>query len=448
MNSQIGPCKNQTLFMKSEHGFQVRIALRNCGLIDPQHLDAYIARGGYEGLNRALKRPPAEVIEEIGRSGLREHGGSGLPVAEKWRLALNAPGSEKVLVCNAAEGDPDSLIARTLMEEDPHSVLEGMLIGGYATGASLGCVSIHAEYGLAISRLRTALKQAEDHGFSGNHIAGSKAGFHIEVREGTGKLACRDETFLINAIEGKQTMPFVCSPRPLLSGLEGKPTLIHQAETWARVSAVMEKGAAWYAGLGTGRCSGTKVLTLSGSVMHSGLIEVPMGTPLREIVYGIGGGIPDGKTLKAMQIGGPTGGYLPASFLNLPVDDEHLLDAGTLMGSGTVLVIDSDACMVDRARRALSFLGTESCGKCVFCREGTMQMAEILTDMTEGRGKPHDIELLLELGESLKLGSQCDLGRTASNPVLTLIRYFREELEAHIRERRCQTWVCKNLEPR
>jgi NADH:ubiquinone oxidoreductase subunit F (NADH-binding) len=435
-------------FMESEQGFQVRIALGNCGLVEPQSLDSYVARGGYEGLNRALKMPPAEVIGEIARSGLREAGGRRFSIAEKWRLCLEAPGSEKVLICNAAEGDPDSLIARTLLEEDLHSVLEGMGIGAHATGAALGVIYINAEYGLAIDRLRTALKQAEHRGFLGNPIADSKARVHVEVREGTGRLACGDETFLINAIEGKQTMPFVCSSRPLLSGLEGKPTLIHQAETWARVSAVMEKGAVWYAGFGTGRCSGTKVLTLSGSVMHSGLIEVPMGTSLREIVYDIGGGIPNGKTLKAMQIGGPAGGYLPAGSLDLPVDDEHLVDAGTLMGSGTVLVIDSDACMVDRVRRALSFIETESCGKCVFCREGTMQLAEILTDMTEGGGKTHDIDLLLELGEGLKLGAQCDLGRTAPNPVLTVIRYFREELEAHIKERRCQARVCKNLEPR
>jgi NADH:ubiquinone oxidoreductase subunit F (NADH-binding) len=263
-----------------------------------------------------------------------------------------------------------------------------------------------------------------------------------------GNLACGDETILINTLEGKQTMPFVCSSRPPISGLGGKPTLIHQAETWAHVSAILEKGAEWYAGFGTEQSRGTKVFSLSGKVMHPRLIEVLMGTPLREIVYDIGGGIPDGKALKAMQIGGPTGGYLPASSLDLSVDYEHLSAAGTTMGSGSILIIDSDACIVHQAKCSLSFIQNESCGKCVFCREGTMQMAEILTDITEGRGKTHDIDLLVELGEGLKLGAQCDLGRTAPNPIFTAIRYFREELEAHIKDRRCPARVCSPLEPR
>jgi NADH-quinone oxidoreductase subunit F len=426
---------------------QVRIALRNCGDIDPGDINQYIGRGGYSGLVRALKMAPEEVIEEVDRSGLRERGGEGFSTGEKWRLSFDAPGSEKVVICNAAEGDPESLTARTLLEDDPHSVLEGMVIGAYVTGAGLGYVFVNAEDALAIVRLKSALKQMEDHGFLGGHILDSNVSFRIEVNEGTGKLACGDETFLINAIEGKPTMPFVCSSRPPISGLGGKPTLIHQAENGAHVSAVMEKGAEWYAGFGTEQSRGTKVFTLSGKVMHPGLIEVPMGTGLREIVYDIGGGTPNGKALKAMQIGGPTGGYLPASSLDLPVDYEHLSAAGTLMGSGSILVIDGDACIVDQAKCSLSFIQNESCGKCVFCREGTMQMAEILTDITEGRGKTHDIDLLLELGEGLKLGAQCDLGRTAPNPALTAIRYFREEVEAHIKERRCQARVCKTIEP-
>jgi len=426
---------------------QVRIALRNCGEIDPGNINHYIGCGGYSGLVRALKMAPEEVIEEVGKSGLRERGGDGFPTGEKWRLCFDAPGSEKVVICNAAEGDPDSLAARTLLEGDPHSVLEGMVIGAYATGAGLGYVFINAEDALAIVRLKTALKQMEDHRFLGDHTLNSNVSFHVDVRETPGGLACGDETFLVNTMEGKQTMPFVCSPRPLTSGLGGKPTLIHQAETWAHVSAVMEKGAEWYAGFGTEQSRGTKVFTLSGKVMHPGLIEVPMGTPLCEIVYDIGGGIPDGKALKAIQIGGPTGGYLPASSLDLPVDYEHLSAAGTLMGSGSILVIDGNACIVDQTKCSLSFIQNESCGKCVFCREGTMQMAEIFKDITEGNGKTHDIDLLLELGEGLKLGSQCDLGRTAPNPALTAIRYFREELEAHIKERRCQARVCKTIEP-
>ena len=433
--------------MESERLPQVRIALRNCGEIGPGNINHYIGRGGYSGLVRTLKMAPEEVIEEVGRSGLRERGWDGAPAGKRWQLCFDAAGSEKGVICNAAEGDPNSLIARTLLEEDPHSILEGMLIGAYATGARLGYVFVNAEDEPALVRLNSALKEAGDHRFLGDHILDSNVNFRIEVKEGTGKLACGDETFLINAIEGKQTMPFVCSSRPPISGLGGNPTLVHQAETWAHVSAVLEKGAEWYAGFGTEQSRGTKVFTLSGKVMYPGLIEVPMGTPLREIVYDIGGGIPDGKVLKAMQIGGPTGGYLPASSLDLPVDYEHLLAAGTIMGSGSILVIDDDACIVDQAKRSLSFIQSESCGKCVFCREGTMQMADILADITEGRGKTHDLDLLLELGEGLKLGSQCDLGRTAPNPVLTAIRYFREELEAHIKDRKCQARVCKTIEP-
>ena len=434
--------------MESERfKFQVRIALRNCSMIDPGNIDHYVSRGGYSGLSKALRMTAEEVIEEVGKSGLRERGWDGFPTGEKWRFCFDAPGSEKYVICNATEGDPDSLATRTLLEEDPHSVLEGMLIGAYSTGATLGYIYISAEDALAIVRLKTTLRQMEGHGLLGDRILGSSFSFHIEVKEGTGNLACSDETFLINAIEGKQTMPFVCSSRPPISGLGGKPTLIHQAETWAHVSAILEKGAEWYAGFGTEQSRGTKVLTLSGNVTHPGLIEVAMGTTLREIIYDIGGGLPNGKALKAMQIGGPTGGYLPASSLDLPVDYEHLFAAGTLMGSGSILVIDGDACIVDQAKCILSFIQTESCGKCVFCREGTMQMAEILADITEGKGKTHDIDLLLELGEGLKLGAQCDLGRTAPNPALTAIRYFREELEAHIKERRCQARACKTIEP-
>ncbi len=434
-------------FVESKRTPQVRIALRNCGEIDPENINRYIDRGGYSGLVRTLKMTPEEVIEEVTRSGLRERGWDGFPVGEKWRLGLHAASSEKVIICNAEEGDPDSRIARTLLEGDPHSVLEGMVIGAMAIGATLGWIYINAEYELAIRRLKDALKQAEDHRFLGDPIADSNASVRIEVKEAPARLACGDETFLINAIEGKQTMPFVCASRPLLSGLGGKPTLIHQAETWAHVSAVMEKGAEWYAGFGTERSRGTKILSLSGKVIHPGLTEVPVGTPLREIVYDIGGGVADGKPLKAIQVGGATGGYLPVSSLDLPTDYEPLSAAGTPLGSGSIRVIDGDACIVDQAKRALSFIQGESCGKCVFCREGTMQMAEILTDMTEGRGKAHDIELLLELGEGLRLGAQCGLGRTAGNPALTAIGYFREELEAHIKEGRCRAQVCKTPEP-
>jgi len=432
--------------MESKHVPQVRIALRHCGEIDPGNIDHYIGRGGYTGLVKALKMTPEEVIEEVRKSGLRERGCVGFPAGEKWRLSFDAPGRERVVICNAAEGDPNALTARTLLEGDPHSVLEGMVVGAYAVGASIGWIYIDAEYRLAIHRLKAALKQMEDRRFLGEHILDSNVNFHVEVREGVGKLACGDETFLINTMEGKQTMPFVRSSSPPISGLGGKPTLIHQAETWAHVSAILEKGAEWYAGFGTEQSRGTKVFSLSGKVMHPGLIEVPMGTSLREIVYDIGGGLADGKVLKALQIGGPAGGYLPASSLGLSIDDEHLSAAGTIVGSGSIRVIDGDACIVEQAKYSLSFLQSESCGKCVFCREGTMQMAEILADITESRGRTHDVDLLQELGEGMKVGAQCDLGKTAPNPVLTAIRYFREELEAHIKERRCQARVCKAID--
>ena len=426
---------------------QVRIALRNCGVNDPGNINDCVAHDVYSGLVRALELTPAEVIEEVGNSGLRERGGNGFPTAEKWRICRDANGTEKNVICNTVEGDPESLTARTLLKEDPDSVLEGMLIGAYATGAALGYIYIGAEHALTIARLKAAVKRMEDHGLLGDRIVGSGFSFHLEVMEGVGNLAYSEETVLISALESKQVMPFVSSPHPPISGLRGKPTIIHHVETWAHVSAILQKGAEWYAGYGTGQSRGTKVLTLSGDVMRPGLIEVPMGTTLRQIVYDIGGGIPDDKDLKAMQIGGPTGGYLPASSLDLSVDYECLSAAGTIMGSGSIIIINNDACIVDLAKGSLSFIQAESCGKCVFCREGTIQMAEILTDIAEGRGRAHDIDLLLELGQSLQLGSQCDLGRTASNTALTTIRYFREELEAHVKEKRCPSGVCRKLGP-
>lgn len=425
---------------------QVRIALRNCGHIDPENINHYITCGGYDGLHKVLKMTPAKVTEEMERSGLRERSENRFSVAKKWRLCLDASGREKHVICNALEGNPDSLTAKTLLKEDPHSALEGMLIGAYATGATLGWIYINTEYEPAIGRLKTALKQMEDHRLLGNHILGSKFSFNVEIRETPGKLACSDESFLINAMEGRKTLPFVCPPHLPIYGLGGKPTLIHQVETWAHVSAIFQKGGEWYAGFGIEQNKGTKVFTLCGKVISPGLIEVPMGTTLRQIIYDVGGGIPDDKSLKAIQIGGPTGGYLPTSKLDLSVDYEQLVAAGAHMGSGSILVIDGDACIVDQTKGSLFFIQNESCGKCVFCREGTMQMVNILADITEGRGKMDDIELLIKLSEGLQKGSQCDLGRASSNPVLTMIRYFREELEAHIKERKCKAQVCQKLE--
>jgi NADH:ubiquinone oxidoreductase subunit F (NADH-binding) len=322
-----------------------------------------------------------------------------------------------------------------------------MLIGAYAIGATQGYIYIPAEYTLAIARLKTALEQMEDYGLLGDNILGSNFSFHIEVKEGASAFICGEETALIRSLEGKRGMPYPRPPFPATSGLMGKPTIVNNVETWADVSAILPKGAEWYAGYGTEQSKGTKIFALDGKVMRTGLIEVPMGITLRQIVYDIGGGIPDGKELKAAQIGGPTGGCLPASDSDIPVDYEHLTDAGSIMGSGGVIVADSDTCMVDLAKKSLSFAQAESCGECVFCREGTTQMLEILTDITEGRGKPEDLDLLLELGEGAKLGSLCALGRTAPNPVLTTIQNFREEYEAHIKRKQCPAKVCPKLIP-
>ena len=334
---------------------------------------------------------------------------------------------------------------RSLLESDPHSVLEGMLIGAYAIGTAHGYIYIRAEYPLAIARLKTALKQMEDYGLLGDNILSSSFGFHIEIKEGAGAFVCGEETAMIRSLEGNRGMPYPRPPFPATSGLWGKPTNINNVETWGNVSAILQKSGEWFASYGTEQSKGTKTFALAGKVARTGLIEIPMGITLRQIVYDIGGGIPDDKDFKAVQTGGPSGGCLPASALDLAVDYEHLSAAGSIMGSGGMIVADSETCMVDLAKYFLAFTQAESCGECVLCREGTMQMLEILTDITEGRGKPEDIDLLLELAEAIKLGSLCALGGTAPNPVLTTIRYFREEYEAHINEKRCPAKVCKKL---
>jgi len=424
---------------------QLRIALRNCGYIDPGNINHYIASSGYNGLVKALGMTSSEVIEEISQSGLRGGGGAGFPTGTKWRFCQDTPGSEKYLICNAAEGDPSVYKDRLLLESDPHSVLEGILIGAYAIGVTCGYIYIPAEYTLAVDRLKTALKQMEDNGLLGDSILGSNFSFHIEVKEGAGAFVCGEETALICSLEGKRAMPYPRPPFPTTSGLRGKPTVINNVETWANVSAILEKGAEWYAGYGSEQSKGTKIFALAGKVKRPGLIEVPMGITLRQIVYDIGGGIPDYKDFKAVLIGGPTGGCLPESALDLAINYENLIEHGAIMGSGSVIVADSDTCMVDLAKQYVSFTQAESCGKCVLCREGTVQMLEFLTDITEGRGKPKDIDLLLELSEGVKLGSLCALGGTAPNPVQTTIRYFREEYEEHIKKRQCPARVCKEL---
>ena len=424
---------------------QVRIALRNCGFIDPENINHYIARGGYSGLIKALSMVPEKVIEEVKKSGLRGRGGAGFPTGVKWGLCRKSPGTIKYVICNADEGDPGAFMNRSLLEGDPHAVLEGILIGAYAIGAGEGYIYIRAEYPLAIDRLKLALAQMADYGLLGDNILGSNFSFQLKIKQGAGAFVCGEETALMASIEGKRGMPRSRPPFPAQAGLWGKPTNINNVETWGSVSAILQKGADWYAGYGSERSKGTKTFSLVGKVVCTGLIEVPLGISLQEIIYGIGGGILDGKRFKAVQTGGPSGGCLPASLLNLPVDYESLTQAGSIMGSGGMVVMDEDTCMVDVARYFLSFTQAESCGKCVPCRLGTKQMLDILQDITNGKGKLEDIDLLLNLGEQVKVGSLCGLGQTAPNPVLTTIRYFRNEYEEHIKRHHCQAAVCEGL---
>jgi NADH-quinone oxidoreductase subunit F len=424
---------------------QVRIVLRNCGNIDPANIGHYIANGGYEGFIKALTMKPQEIIDEMKKSGLRGRGGAGFPTGMKWQFCNDAPGTIKYIVCNADEGDPGAFMDRAVMEGDPHAVLEGMLIGAYAIGASEGYVYIRAEYPLAIKRLIVALKQMEECGLLGDNILGSGFNFYIKIKEGAGAFVCGEETALMASIEGNRGMPRSRPPFPAQSGLWGKPTNINNVETWANVSAILQKGASWFASYGTEKSKGTKTFSLVGKVVRTGLIEVPMGITLREIIYGIGGGIPGDKKYKATQTGGPSGGCLPTSFLDSPVDYESLAAAGSIVGSGGMVVMDETTCMVDVARYFLNFTQSESCGKCVMCRLGTKQMLDILQDIVNGKGRPGDVELLLELGDAIKNGSLCALGGTAPNPVLTTIRYFRDEYEAHINEKRCPALACRPL---
>jgi len=424
---------------------QVRIVLRNCGIIDPENINHYIAQGGYSGLVRALGMKPEEVIEEVKRSGLRGRGGAGFPTGRKWEFCRKSPGKVKYLICNADEGDPGAFMNRSLLEGDPHFVLEGMLIGAYAIGATEGYIYIRAEYPLAIERLELALRQVAEYGLVGDNILGSGFGFHIKIKQGAGAFVCGEETALMASIEGKRGMPRSRPPFPAQSGLWGKPTNINNVGTWSHVSAILQRGSNWYAGHGSEKSKGTKVFALAGKVNHTGLIEVPMGITLREIIYGIGGGPPNGKRFKAVQTGGPSGGFLSADLLNLPVGYEELTEAGSIMGSGGMIVLDEDNCIVDTARFFLTFTQAESCGKCVPCRLGTKQMLDILEDITKGKGKLEDIDLLEDLARDIVVGSLCALGGTAPNPVLSSIRYFRDEYEAHIKDKRCPALVCSEL---
>jgi NADH-quinone oxidoreductase subunit F len=424
---------------------QVRIATRNCGLIDPENIDHYLARRGYRGLDNALKMTPEDVIEQIRISGLRGRGGAGFPTAAKWKFARNAPGRAKYFVCNADEGDPGAFMDRSLLEGDPHAVLEGLAIGAWAIGAEQGYIYVRAEYPLAIRRLRKAIDQMSQYGLLGPDILGSGFSLSIKIKEGAGAFVCGEETALMASIMGSRGTPRPRPPFPAQAGIDGHPTNINNVETLSNVSAILERGAEWHAGFGTEKSRGTKTFSLAGNIRRTGLIEVPMGIELGEIIYDIGGGIPGDKKLKAVQTGGPSGGCIPARLLNLPVDYESLAEAGSIMGSGGMVVMDEDTCMVEMARYFLSFTHEESCGKCTPCRIGTGSMLEVLEDITAGRGIPNDLELLADLSEAIQKGSLCGLGQTAPNPVLTTLRYFRSEYDAHIDRRRCPAVVCASL---
>ncbi len=433
-------------------GKQQLIALANRGIVDPERIEEYIALGGYQALVKALTEMSREqVIEEIKTSGLRGRGGAGFPTGKKWEFCKNATVASaegeaaKYIICNADEGDPGAFMDRSIVESDPYALLEGMLIGAYAIGATHGFIYIRAEYPLALERLTQALEQAREYGLLGEQILGTDFSFDITVSKGAGAFVCGEETSLIASLEGKLPEPRVRPPYPAQSGYMGKPTNINNVETWANVPHIINRGAEWFSSFGTDTSKGTKVFSLVGKVNNTGLVEVPMGITMREIVFEIGGGIPGGKKFKAVQTGGPSGGCIPESLLDTPVDYESLVQAGSIMGSGGMIVMDEDNCMVEVARYFISFTQQESCGKCTPCREGTWHMLNILEDISAGRGQEGDIELLEKMAQHIKETALCGLGNTAPNPVLTTIRYFRDEYEAHIRDKRCPAGVCKAL---
>jgi NADP-reducing hydrogenase subunit HndC len=443
------PAEKAPVPRMSDIGFfkkQRLIALRNRGLIDPEKIDEYIARGGYRALAKALTAMSREeIIEEIKKSGLRGRGGAGFPTGLKWELTAKQPGDEKFIVCNGDEGDPGAFMDRSIVESDPHSVLEGMVIGARAIGATHGFVYIRQEYPLALERLNLALGQARRYGLLGKDILGAGFDFDISVHRGAGAFVCGEETSLIGSLEGRPPEPRIRPPFPAESGVWGKPTCINNVETWATVPEIITRGSAWFSQIGTATSKGTKVFSLVGKVKNTGLVEVPMGITLREMVFDIGGGIQGDRKYKAVQTGGPSGGCIPASLLDLPIDYERLNEVGSIMGSGGMIVMDEETCMVDVARYFLEFLRDESCGKCTACREGVDVMYQIVSDICAGKGEESHIPLLEELGEAVKDGSMCALGGTAPNPVLSTLRYFRDEYEAHIKERRCPAGVCKAL---
>jgi NADH-quinone oxidoreductase subunit F len=425
---------------------QLHIVLENCGFIDPEKIEHYLARSGYAALERVLSGMTREqVIGEIKASGLRGRGGAGFPTGLKWEFAHRAPGDKKYVICNADEGDPGAFMDRSLLEGDPHAVLEGMIIGAYAIGADEGYVYCRAEYPLAIRRLRVAMEQAERLGLLGENILGSGFSFHLHIKEGAGAFVCGEETALMASIMGERGMPRPRPPFPAQRGLWDKPTNINNVETWANVPRILTRGHAWFASIGTEKSKGTKVFALAGRIKKTGLAEVPMGVTLREIVFDIGGGIQYDRRFKAVQIGGPSGGCLPEELLDTPIDYDSLVRAGAMMGSGGMVVVDEATCMVELARYFMTFVQSESCGKCVPCREGTKQMLAILNRIVGGQGQPEDLDILVELSGVIKDGSLCGLGKSAPNPVLTTMRYFPDEFRAHVVDGRCPAGVCTAL---
>lgn len=424
---------------------QKRVALRNCGVINPEKIDEYIAMDGYFALGKVLTEMSREdVVQTLLDSGLRGRGGAGFPTGLKWKFAMGSEG-KKYVCCNADEGDPGAFMDRSVLEGDPHAVLEAMAIAGYAIGADQGYIYVRAEYPIAVNRLEIALKQAREYGLLGENILGTGFNFDIQLRLGAGAFVCGEETALMTSIEGKRGEPRPRPPFPAVKGLFERPTILNNVETYANIPQIILNGPEWFASMGTEKSKGTKVFALGGKITNTGLVEVPMGTTLREIVEEIGGGIPNGKKFKAAQTGGPSGGCIPASLIDTPIDYDNLLEIGSMMGSGGLIVMDEDTCMVDLAKFFLEFTVDESCGKCAPCRIGTVRMLEILNKITEGNGEMEDLDKLEELANYIKSASLCGLGQTAPNPVLSTLRYFRDEYEAHIKEKRCPAGVCKKL---
>ncbi|MBP1743333.1 MAG: nuoF [Firmicutes bacterium] len=425
---------------------QERIALKNCGVIDPENIDEYLAFDGYKALEKALTQmTPLDVINEMKKSGLRGRGGGGFPTGLKWEFAYKQNNPQKYIICNADEGDPGAFMDRSVLEGDPHSVLEAMAIGGYAIGANMGFIYVRAEYPIAVKRLEVAIDQAREYGLLGKNIFETGFDFDVEIRLGAGAFVCGEETALIHSIEGHRGMPTPKPPFPAVSGLWGKPTVINNVETYANIPQIINKGADWFASIGTEKSKGTKVFALGGKITNTGLVEIPMGTTLREVIYEMGGGIPNNKKFKAVQTGGPSGGCITAESLDTPIEYDTLVALGSMMGSGGMIVMDEDNCMVDVARFFLDFTREESCGKCTPCRVGTKRMLEMLEKITEGKATLEDLDKLEKLALSIKTSALCGLGQTAPNPVLSTLKYFRDEYEAHVVDKKCPSGVCKAL---